>query len=212
MRWSEDSDLFDYSDTDTESTQLTRPSYHDVIRRSSPAQAGMEAGTNTQPHTCAADEQPAEAGMEEEQSRPPCRKTGKCRRKPWCPAHMADPSLDQRRTPAMQCLGPCVADCGHVPANQRLGRFIHNGSRVPVHDRLGPHPPPQGRRRISPSDANGWREVLPRSRSGHNDAPAGGTPSRPARRCRRISDEMSDKCLNCLSLNHRIATYRRPLR
>jgi hypothetical protein len=101
-----------------------------------------------------------------------------------------------------------------VPAHQRLGNAA---VRAPAHLRLiGPHIPARGRRRISPPDAEGWREVLSRQTDVRgtavaNEQRAVNVGHRALRR-RRIPDAMRDRCLNCLSFTHRLATCRLPLR
>lgn len=163
---------------------------------------------------CAVEKQPEETRSEEERSRLHHHKRGKRKRRPHWPATSTSPPLDQRRTPAKLRLGNRVdqsnQDGSRVPATQRLRRRVN--SRPPVHDRLGLRMSPRGRRRISPPDAEGWREVLSQS-TPENSGPTPSTGNATSRRrTRKIPEEMRDKCLNCLSRTHRIATCRHLLR
>lgn len=68
-----------------------------------------------------------------------------------------------------------------IPAHQYLGERAA-AERVPDHLRLGERAPPQRRRRISLSDAQGWQEVLPRHDASQQPARTqrsqGASPSR----------------------------------
>lgn len=81
--------------------------------------------------------------------------------------------------------------------------------RASVHQCLGPRAPPRRRCRISPPDAHGWSEVLPRQPE-EPQPPREHAPKAPRQRC--IPDALRDWCLNCLSYSHRIATCCLPLR
>lgn len=81
MRWSEESDFSD-NDYDAEATSPPAGSYCDAVRRGSPAQDALEAGTSSQPHTYAIDEQPVEAAQKGILCRPTQRKRGKRKWKP----------------------------------------------------------------------------------------------------------------------------------
>lgn len=70
-------------------------------------------------------------------------------------------------------------------------------------------PARRGRRQISPPEGDGWHEVLNRQGS---EETSRGRPAAPPRRQRRIPNARRDKCLNCLSTTHRIASCRRALR
>jgi hypothetical protein len=100
-----------------------------------------------------------------------------------------------------------------VSATQQLGRRIHN-DRAPMHDHVGPRVPRWSHHQISSPDMDGWQEVLPHSTNKSDGATSmarSAPPPRPLHCLQRIPDEMRDNCLNCLSPNHRIATYHRPL-
>lgn len=92
-------------------------------------------------------------------------------------------------------------------AHQRLGECGAAGqgtaARIPIHQRLGAQVPPRRRRRISPPDSEGWREMLPQQA----DTPvtAHVTKSRRPRQ-HSILEPLRGWCLNCLSFTHRIAT------
>ncbi|CAD6258597.1 unnamed protein product [Miscanthus lutarioriparius] len=57
MRWSDDAVYSDY-ESEAETAPSAKPSFLDVVRRGSSAQVGLEAGTTSQPHTCAVETQP----------------------------------------------------------------------------------------------------------------------------------------------------------
>ncbi|XP_066318321.1 uncharacterized protein [Miscanthus floridulus] len=81
---------------------------------------------------------------------------------------------------------------GRVPARQRLGR----------------------RGRVSAPNNDGWREILPRQVSGSAAATSAGP--RPSQgqlsRVKKIPAELHDRCFNCLSYSHRVATCWLPRR
>jgi hypothetical protein len=111
----------------------------------------------------------------------------------------------RERVPAHQWLGP-RSDLGDRDCRRRHRPVA--GDRVPAHLRLGPRIPRRGWRRISPPDVDGWREVL--NRQGDGTPPPGHDEN--LRQRRRIPVFMQDRCLNCLSYTHKIASCRRPLR
>ncbi|CAD6220196.1 unnamed protein product [Miscanthus lutarioriparius] len=89
-RWVEESDISIYdtdtdADDDAESAQPSRGSYLDAVRRGSPAQASLEAGTSSQQYTCVVKEQPPKAAEAGELQRPSKRKRGKRRPRPRQP-------------------------------------------------------------------------------------------------------------------------------
>ncbi|WVZ65897.1 hypothetical protein U9M48_015187 [Paspalum notatum var. saurae] len=79
--------------------------------------------------------------------------------------------------------------------------------RVPARLRLGD----AGRRtRLSPPDADGWRDVLPGRRPRCSSGSRSGRGSRGS--SSSIPPELWGRCLNCLSSGHQIATCRLPVR
>lgn len=225
MRWSSDLDYSDYSDSEEDEPKPPRPSYSDVLRRGTPASGVLEAGTSAQPQPRVVEEPSTEA-QAEDRHRPPRRKRGK--RKRWRGPHRvaapADSPTEMHRASAKQRLGERVASPVRAPAKQRLGEHVAGPrqGRVPaklrlgrhavIQDRLGARAPTAGHRRISPPDTEGWWEVLPHHSPDRINSPPAMADRRPPRRPRQIPEAMRDKCLNCLSRNHRIATCRRLLR
>lgn len=193
MRWVE---ISDYSDSDTDSVQSAgKPSYLDAVLRGTPVLVDPDlAGDGTQPPTQTVEMPPAEEVAEGRKS---ARKRRWRRMKPRAVDPTAAEPAAAPRAPVHQCLGPQVSS----------GRR-QEGGRVSVHQRLGPQAPPRWRRRISAPDAEGWREVLPRQLAEPRPSPP---PHNPPRR-RRIPEAVRDRCLICLSYNHRLATCRAPLR
>ncbi|CAN6197587.1 unnamed protein product [Urochloa humidicola] len=85
--------------------------------------------------------------------------------------------------------------------------------RVPLQERLGPRLPRDDDRRRPRVDEDGFEEVVSRStrrrfRRAETSSDRSSTPSTS----RPIPPEMRDRCLNCLSYSHRVATCRLPPR
>jgi hypothetical protein len=181
MRWPEDSD---FSDSNYDTTPP--PSFAEVVCQSSPTREPSPTAN------AVAAELPVETLGGSAEDAPKGRKRHQRRRTRRC----GHPQGEGARGTA----GHCVA--ARVPTHQRLGKRISSGSsdeghilvhqwlgnrvagshgvasRVPAHQRLGERAPPWRRRRISPPDAAGWREVLPRQAPPPRDARAsrsGGT-------------------------------------
>jgi hypothetical protein len=94
-----------------------------------------------------------------------------------------------RRTPLLLYGMPAQPVEGRVPARQRLRR----------------------RGRVSAPDADGWREILPQLET----QPAVVSVEHRQKQlpqARRIPAELHDRCFNCLSYSHRVATCRLPWR
>ena len=169
-------------------------SYLDAVRRGSPARVVLSVGArpSTQPTTRAVDEQPEEALQDEGATRPPKPKRRPAKKKG---------SQPRWRSPA--------ARRGRVPVHLRLGRRVTDGQgaaeRMPARLSLGHPSTRRGRRRIYAPDADGWREV-------RREVIAAAQAHRPPRRRRPIPEFMRDRCLNCLSYTHKVATCRVPLR
>jgi hypothetical protein len=96
----------------------------------------------------------------------------------------------------------------------RLGRRVSPDERVPIHHRLDQRVPRRGCRRISPPDANGWREVQSRQGDGGGRTAAPRGQARDGRQLRRkkIPDVLKNRCFKCLSFAHCITTCHQPLR
>jgi hypothetical protein len=76
---------------------------------------------------------------------------------------------------------------------------------VPTRQRLG------HRERVSTANADGWREILPRQETRPAVAPVEPHPIQLPQ-ARRIHAELRDRCFNCLSYSHRVASCRLPRR
>jgi hypothetical protein len=99
-----------------------------------------------------------------------------------------------------KCSRPCPLLVHGLPARPVDGR-------VPARQRLGT------RRQVSAPNADGWRKILPRQEAGPVDAsdePRRGLGLRA--QARKIPVQLRDKCFNCLSYSHRVATCRLPRR
>lgn len=219
VRWSEDSD---FEDSDVDSVQVWGSAYADAVRRGSPAHVVDSAmGTSARPTACAVEVPPAEASpVPGSTATPPRRARRRRRRKRARKTETAPAFQPGGRTPTQHRPSHRSGPEMRPPSDRRRERVsVHlrlgEHGRLPVHQRLGARVPPRGHRRISPPDADGWREVLSRSPDGRPMAKGCGSPlaARPrAPRRRRIPEAMRDRCLNCLSFTHKIATCRRPLR
>ena len=96
-----------------------------------------------------------------------------------------------------------------IPPNTSSSTNQGPAERVPACQRVGACVPLRRRRRVSPPDAEGWREVL--HRQAETTPAERAATFKPPRR-RRIAEALRDRCLNCLSYSHRIATCHLPLR
>ena len=92
-----------------------------------------------------------------------------------------------------------------IPPNTSSSTNQGPAERVPACQRVGACVPLRRRRRVSPPDAEGWREVL--HRQAETTPAERAATFKPPRR-RRIAEALRDRCLNCLSYSHRIARDR----
>jgi len=100
---------------------------------------------------------------------------------------------------------------------QRKRVLCGAGRRTPVHQRLGSIVLPTSCWRISDSNVDGWCETLLRAQipgggAGipHASTPRGGWGVRDQPPKPQILEEWHNKCFNCLSMSHRVSTYRLP--
>ncbi|CAN6173490.1 unnamed protein product [Urochloa humidicola] len=186
-RWldgSDDDECVDYGFTPSPSP---RPStYRDAVCRGSPVLSPQAAAA---PATAVATV-PAASGGTADPVAPPARRR---RRRPSRRAR-------NRRAPPLRVAYP--------PRPPRVEE------RGPTRERLPPRAPAAtpDSCRLPRVDADGFEEVLSRSnrRRLRRAEAASNRPSAPS--SMRIPLEMRDRCLNCLSHNHRVATCRLPRR
>lgn len=201
MRWAEYSDDCSDFDTNLDLSPDKPPSYCEVIRRGAPTVDPDLAGLGDRQEATVVEMPPVETAPMEVDGQP----GGKRRRR----------RRHARRNPRV-LPGPVDHNNDRIPVHLRLGSreaaTRRGEARPSVHQHLGPQPPPpppRRPRRISPPDAQGWWEILPREPTDAQRLKA--HAPRPPRK-RRIPDAMRDRCLNCLSYSHKIATCRLPLR
>jgi hypothetical protein len=118
------------------------------------------------------------------------------------------------RIPIHLCLGPREEVVGHVPIQKYAQGTA--GGRIPVHLWLEPWVPDTVmhqpcRRGLSPPDAEGWSEVLPRQVSG-TPRPRSAAPQQNPTPWRSLPAQLDGRCLNSLSYSHCQATCTHPTR
>ncbi|CAN6221799.1 unnamed protein product [Urochloa humidicola] len=187
-RWLEDSED-DEECVDYGFTPSPRPSYRDVVRGVSPFPPPTVCA---EPATHVATVPAATGGKEE----------------PDATSH------HRRRSRRARTRRP--------PPPLRVVPATGVGARLPIQNRLGPRVPPvvlpgdghtAGSHRRPKVDADGFEQVMSRSyrrRLRRSKAPPDRSSAPPS--SRRILPELRDRCLNCLSYSHRVATCRLPQR